>query len=83
MKDTAEIFSPTESKVLKLLGKRKLTIAELTEKFHDGRPPLEANNNVAAAVRRINAKCEAHDLNWFLNGAGMGRAGKTVWRDKR
>lgn len=78
-----EIFSPTENKVLKLLGKRKLTIAELTLKFHSGRPPLEANNNIAAAVRRINAKCDHHDLPWFLNGSGMGRAGKTVWKDKR
>lgn len=77
-----DIFSPTEAKILKLLGKRKLTITELTEKFHDGHPPAEANNNIAAAVRRIRLKTVVHDLNWTIKSFGMGRAGKTVWRDK-
>lgn len=81
MKDL-KIFSPTEAKILKILGRRKLTITELTEKFHEGKPPAEANNTIAAAVRRIRMKTLVHDLNWTIHSFGMGRAGKTVWRDK-
>lgn len=77
-----DIFSPTESKILKILGRRKLTIAEITERFHEGKIPPEANNNIAAAVRRIRMKTVVHDLNWTIHGSGTGRAGRTVWRDK-
>lgn len=80
----SELFSDNEQKVLRILGRRKMTIAELTEKFYSGgRRPLDANNKVASTVRRINEKVEYHGVPWFLNGVGRGRAGRTVWRDKR
>lgn len=78
------MFSPTEEKVLKLLGRRKMTIGLLTKKMRvDQDNWLIDNNRIAGAVRRINRKCEHYKLNWFLNGHGLGRQGKTVWRDKQ
>ncbi len=80
-----ELFSPQENRILKILGKKKKTIIEITDELYKGKNsiPLTANNGVASAVRRINRKCEYHKTPWFLNGMGGGRAGKTVWRDKR
>lgn len=77
-----ELFSPTEQKILKTLGRKQMTISEITEKIY-GPFVYDAGNTVAGAVRRINRKCEYHKLPWFLNGAGRGRGGKTVWKDKR
>jgi hypothetical protein len=76
-------FSVTEAKVLKIIGSKKMTIAEITEKlYEDDKLPLGANNRVASVIRRINQKCEYHKLSWFLNGVGAGRAGRTIWKDK-
>lgn len=82
---TKEIFSTRESKIIKILGKRKMTIAQITERLYKDvkKAAFGMNNNVASAIRRINAKCEHHDIPWHLNGMGAGRGGRTVWRDKR
>lgn len=78
-----DIFSPTEVEVLKALGRRKMKIIDVTKKvFRGKKPPIGANNSIAAMIRRINSKCEYHKLPWFLNGMGSGRHGRTVWRDK-
>jgi hypothetical protein len=76
----SEMFSPIETKVLKLLGKRKLTIGELTEEFFfkSGIRSLNPGAVVSAAVLRINKKCKFHGLNWLIEGEGLGRGGKTV-----
>lgn len=82
-----ELFSPNENRILKIIGNRQMSILEITEKLYKDVTyrdmPFGANNYVGSVVRRINAKCEHHDLKWFLNSAGSGRCGKTVWRDKR
>ncbi len=78
-----ELFSPREQQVLKILGNRKMTITKITDKMFSEKDREGANNGVAQAVRLINVKCEHHKLPWFLNGAGIGRGGKTIWRDKR
>lgn len=78
-----ELFSPTENKVLKILGSKKMTIKKIAEEFYKGvKKPINPNNVISGAVIHINRKCEYHNLEWFVNGAGLGRAGKTVWRDK-
>lgn len=77
-----DLFSPREQEVLRILGRRKMKIAEITDKMFSSKNREGANNGVAQAVRLINAKCEYHKLPWFLNGAGIGRGGKTIWRDK-
>lgn len=79
-----EIFSPVERRILKSLGQKKMTIAQITEKVYEfTEAPFLPHIGVASAVRRINEKCEFHRLPWFLNSMGAGRQGKTVWRDKK
>ena len=76
-------FSPTETKVLKILGRRKMTISEIAAAFYDDKTPMDPNNVIGLAIRRINRKCERQGLPWYLNGKGAGRAGKTVWKDHK
>ncbi len=79
------MFSTNEAQVLKIIGRRKMTIIEITDKYYHSRGPrpMNANNYIGMVVRRINTKCEYHNLPWGLEGTGMGRGGKTVWRSKR
>lgn len=80
-----QVFSPTESKVLKLLEKtKKTTIQKLTDRFYKDikKKPLNGSAVISGAIRNINRKTEYHKLKWFVNGEGLGRGGKTVWLDK-
>ena len=77
------MFSATEKKVLKIIGRKKMTITDITKKLYKGERRLTGNNSTAGVVRRINMKCYHHDLKWCLDGRGAGRAGRTVWRDKQ
>lgn len=78
-----ELFSPTENKILKILGKKKTTVKKIADDFFKGtKPPLNPNNVVSGAIIHINKKCQYHKLNWFINGVGLGRGGKTVWLDR-
>ncbi len=78
------MFSPTETKIIEIIGKKKMTIAEITDELHDTEyRPLNANNRVSSAIRRINDKCIHYKLKWELNGEGLGRHGRTVWKSKR
>lgn len=74
------IFSPLENEILKILGKKHLTIVAITKEVYN-RPTMNSANVVASAIRRINLKCELHETSWFINGSGTGRAGRTVWKD--
>lgn len=79
------MFSPSEAKVLKILGRRKMSIKDITAKFYEDlkNEPFNANNFVGLLVRRINSKCEYYDTDWRLKDDGKtGRAGKTVWKEK-
>lgn len=78
-----ELFSPMEKQILKIVGKRKITIVEITEKYLEKfeSNALQPNNVVSGAINNINKKCKRHKLKWFLNGAGRGRSGKTIWKD--
>lgn len=79
-----EVFSPTEKEILKVLGKKKMTISEITEKFYSsGRSkPLEPNNYIASALSRIAKKAKFHDLSWRIGGT-RDASGRTVWREER
>lgn len=72
-----------ENEILKIVGRRKMTISEIAERFYGTDCPFEPGNVVASAVRRINKKCERHELPWTLEGEGGGRHGRTVWRQNR
>jgi hypothetical protein len=73
------MFSDTENKVLKMLGRKKLTIKELADMNFDVRV-FDSSAVIASAIRRINKKCEYHKLDWHIAGEGLGRGGRTVWK---
>ena len=74
-------FSEHEKMILKILGRRKMTVKELSEEFYSSRQvELASRNYVNMIIRRIAAKCEIHQVNWTIKGKGGGRHGKTVWR---
>ena len=80
------MFSPTEKKVLKLLksGKKRKTVTLVTKLyFFRCKKPYNANAVISSAILRINRKCEYYRFDWFINGNGGGRGGKTVWIDKQ
>ena len=79
-----ELFSPTENELIKLLDKRVMKIGDLTEEFYSNYPvkPLNFQNIVSGAILRINKKCKYHELNWHIQGFGLGRLGKTIWKEK-
>jgi len=80
-----QIFSPAEKLVLEILGRRKMTIASITEEYCNTlqKDLMMPNNYIAAVIRRIALKCEHYNLNWTLTGQGSGRGGRTVWREPR
>lgn len=76
-------FSQMEKQVLKILGRRKLTIAELVDRYldeHETIHSVDPQNYFATIVRRITKKCEYHKLSFTIEGKGGGRHGRTVWR---
>lgn len=75
------VFSPREQEILKVLGRKKMSITEIVDELN--LDLFDANNVIAGAVRRINKKCETKKLSWFLNGEGSGRNGRTIWKEKR
>lgn len=78
------MFSPTENKILKLINKKKIKISELVEVFYqESDRPINPGNAISGAILRINKKCTFNDLDWFIEGEGLGRHGKTVWKEKR
>lgn len=82
--DMTELFSPLETKILEVLGRKTMSIHDITEQaYSEADEPLGANNTIGTAIRRINEKCEYHELDWFLNGEGVGRGGRTIWKEKR
>lgn len=78
-----ELFSETEFKVLKIIGRKHMTVKEVTRRFYSKKKrPLNGRNLIAGTIVRINRKSKYHKLPWFLNGAGSGRGGRTVWLDR-
>lgn len=77
-------FSFSEQKVLDILGKRKMTIAEIAEEFYTTvKPTVNPSNSITTFLGNINRKTSYYKLNWCIEGAGAGRGGKTVWITKR
>ena len=77
------MFSPLEKQIIKLIGEDRKTIVQVAGKIYwlDKQP--SGKNCVSNAIRNINEKCKYHRLDWFINGSGYGRLGKTVWKDKK
>lgn len=82
----AIVFSGREREILKIIGRRKMSMTEIKEKVFENSTdgePLNANILISVAIRQIIKKCEKSRLPWTLDGEGTGRHGRTVWRAKR
>lgn len=77
------MFSDSEKKLIKLINKKPITIAELTSKYYGDDQPFEASKRIAGLVNRITAKLKDSDVDWDLESQGGGRGGKSVWKVKR
>lgn len=80
------MFSEAEKQVLKILGRKKMTITAIAEDFYfDGDIPeiADPNNYIGRVLRRIKRKCEFNKLDWTIEGKGAGSHGRTVWKSKR
>lgn len=73
------MFSKSENRVIGILNSHVMSIADITNQFYHDEKPFNANNRVAAILRRIQAKCEHYNLSWTIDGRGAGRRGKDVW----
>lgn len=80
-----EVFSDAEQQILKILGNRKMTLIEITERFYDDGDHSEVfspNNYIGSAIRRIAKKAEHFDLPWRIAGK-RDVTGRTVWKEKK
>jgi len=59
-------FSPRERLIIKSLGRKKLSIEEITiEVFKNSRDrPIDDKVTIANSIRRIMKKCERYKLDW-------------------
>lgn len=76
------MFSHREQQILRILGRRKMTVIQITNEFYGLTYPFERNNYIGAAIRRISRKCEHNKLPWTISGKRTFK-GRTVWREKR
>jgi len=83
--DLALFFSVNEERIIKIIGRKKMTISDITDSFYDySLIPINGRVYVASVIRRIKKKCEYYpSLMWTFDGRGNGRAGRTVWRIKK
>lgn len=77
------VFSQNEEKILKVLGKEKMTVKEIACHFYDNPGDTDQRNYIAGVIRRIVRKCERYHMAWTLKGEGSGRHGRTIWRAKK
>lgn len=79
-----DFFSPSEHRVLHIIGRRKMKIEEVAERyFGEDYTDTDDQNYIAGVVRRIARKCDRHKAKWTLLGEGAGRSGRKVWKGKR
>lgn len=72
------MFSPSEQKILKILGRKKMTVTQITVELYRDRPQIHGNIVVNNCVNRIIKKCTVKKLDWTLETEGCGRNGKSV-----
>lgn len=60
------MFSDRESKVIKILGKKPMTLKQIAEKLFKDKIPMDANIMVSNSVSRINKKCHFNKEGWTL-----------------
>lgn len=61
------MFSDRENKIIKIIGKKTLTIAQIAERlWSKGQEPFDDNIAVSNCTRRIIKKCQVNKLEWTL-----------------
>lgn len=62
------MFSDREKKIIEIIGKKKLTIEEISVELFKGdrNAPFDKKITISNSISRINDKCEYHSLAWFL-----------------
>ena len=82
MKYESIIFSSMENRIITIIGKKRMTISQITKKYLEKfeTKSLKPNQVVASAIKTINIKCEYHDMPWFINGTGVYRDWKQIGR---
>lgn len=59
------MFSEREERIIKIVGRKKLTLDEISEKLFKNEPtPFDANILVGNSIRRIIKKCSYNNLKW-------------------
>jgi len=62
------IFSKRELLILEVLGRRRMTIEEISRKvFEQTKKPFDDKISIANSISRINKKCVHHKLKWSLH----------------
>lgn len=60
------LFSNRENKIIKIIGRKKITLAEISDDLFEGDSPLDGVILVSSSVRRIIRKCEYYSLDWTI-----------------
>lgn len=75
------MFSKREEEILKIIGRKKITIKVICEELfvhtHPSERPFDAEISVGNSVRRIIEKCDYNRLNWTLSKGKM-KGGKLL-----
>lgn len=60
-------FSDREEKIIKIIGRKKMTLTEISSELFRDEKVFDGNIKVASTVNRIIKKCSYHELNWKLS----------------
>lgn len=62
------MFSTREKEIIKVLGNKKMSIEEITNKVFEGKDkkPFDAKISIGNTIRRIAEKCDFFELDWTL-----------------
>lgn len=79
------MFSPNELKIISIIGKKKIKISEIGEKFYKGKKtPENSRIIIANTISRIDKKCKKNkSIKFKVKGFGIGSKGKTVWLENK
>jgi hypothetical protein len=68
------MFSEREQAILKVLGRKKMTLQSIAEEvfMHEYDKPLDPEITIGNSIRRIIRKCDHYKLDWTLIRKKMG-----------
>ena len=60
------MFSDREEKIIKIIGKKEMTLGDIAQKLFADEMPMDANIKVNNSVNRITTKCTWYKQSWTL-----------------